>query len=366
MYAYKLWKEQTVITYNTVDLHQEVNDMVSLTLGAGHYEIYYLDTFDRSKIIKITITESESFQGAGPGLMKWTELILSVEASSYSEAETIIKEFVNDAIKFSKKRKDANKVHIYIYEKFGGWRCNSTLPQRSMDTIYMDLTEKRRLITDITNFIADEQDYIEHGLPYKRCYLFEGAPGSGKSSTIFALASILNKDINIFNFSVDINDTMFISAISQTPSDRIIVFEDIDALFADRSPIDNNHVSISTFLNVLDGFCRKDKMLVFITTNYINRLDKAILRPGRIDYVLKFNFAVKPQIKQMYDRLRAELGSKEEFDAFYKVIANKKIGMSLIQKFLFEHRKDMSIMEYERELLTLIYSHEEKDLLGII
>lgn len=370
-YTYHLWKSQSTTKKVTDILQDFASDTPSFTLSPGEkYEVSYESRRDIplgfKRPVIVHVKESESFKGTGVSVMKWSEIFLTTTGETYLDAAAYIKDYIKDALEFSKTKKIKDVVNIYTYEKIGGWRPLSSLPPRSIDTIYMDPVVKTKLVDDVNNFISSEQEYIKYGIPYKRCYLMEGIPGSGKSSTIFAIASMLKKDINIFNFSAEVTDNIFISAVSETPSDRILVLEDIDTLFSDRSPIDTNHVSMSAILNVLDGVCRKDKMLVFITTNYLSKIDKAILRPGRMDLILKFSFASKIQIKQMYEKFRGERANPTEFDWFHKAILGKKVGMSLIQKFLFEHKDRDRLVEYEKELTTLIGMYEERDPLGII
>ena len=49
-------------------------------------------------------------------------------------------------------------------------------------------------------------------------------------------------------------------------------------------------VSFSCILNILDGMGRKHKMITFMTTNHLDRLDPALIRPGRIDKSLLFDY----------------------------------------------------------------------------
>ena len=334
-----------------------------------HYSLVYTPTDTKAYDIKVCIEESDIFKGTGAGLAKWVELFITIMANDVTEAKNVMTCYLDDAISYTKLKDHAN-ISIQIFDRQLGWRFISELPLRPMDTIYIDPEEKRQLVDDVSQFIASEKEYTRFGIPYKRCYLFHGTAGSGKSSLIFAIASLLKRSIAIFNFSTEMNDTTFISAISNLPSERILVFEDIDAIFTDRSPIDTNNVSFSALLNVLDGMCRKESMLVFITTNHISKLDPALLRPGRIDYIMKFTYASMKQMRQMYDMFRREKGSDKEFTKFYNIVKNKKINMSLVQKFLFEKRNtpEARMIEDDREdeLRKLVGEHEEKNPIGII
>lgn len=362
-YAYALWKDVNQTDTTQVDLmhSNEMKGKVVLTLGCStntKYEIKYKEI-----PLVVEIIESQIFKGSGLGLSKWCDIYVRIDAVNLKVAETIFGEFVSDGVEFLRRR-ERTKISIKIFDPKYSWKYISELPPRPLETIYLNPTDKQNLINDIIEFTQSENEYVQLGIPYKRCYLLQGTPGSGKTSLIFAIASMLKKDVSVLNFSSDINDTIFISAISQLTSDDILVLEDLDALFIDRSPVNTHGVSFSALLNVLDGVCRKDGMITFITTNHVELLDPALKRPGRIDYVMKFTHATKQQIRQMYDKFRN--GNDEEFEAFYKILKNKAINMSLVQKFLFGHRKDRNLLDFEKELTLLVSEHEEKARIGVI
>ncbi len=64
-----------------------------------------------------------------------------------------------------------------------------------------------------------------------------------------------------------------------------------------------------------------------MTTNHINKLDPALKR--RIDYFIKFDFCVKSQVKDMFDRFLGQ----EDFELFWKHCAPLKVTPSILQKF---------------------------------
>lgn len=315
----------------------------------------------KSSQIEIEIDQSKIFKGGNAGLSKWIDIYITIKSLTRDQAEEILNDFIHDAINMTQSVEEF-KLSVQIYEPKSGWRHISNLPKRPIDTIYLDSKVKENLLSDINNFINEEPDYLKFGIPYKRCYLFHGKPGSGKTSSIFALASLLKKNISVFNFSRGILDTVFISAVSQLGQDRFLVLEDLDSLFINRTPTDTNNVSFSALLNVLDGACRKNGLITFITCNDISFLDPALLRPGRVDYMIKFEFPSKGQIKQMYDKFLPQ--QSHNFDKFYQNIRGKRINMSLIQKFLFEHRKNDDITQFDDELTDLIIQHQEKEKTG--
>jgi hypothetical protein len=69
-----------------------------------------------------------------------------------------------------------------------------------------------------------------------------------------------------------------------------------------EDPLDRFGVTLSGLLNVLDGFSAPENVLFFMTSNQIEMLDPALLRPGRIDYRLYLGKATEEQKTELYRR----------------------------------------------------------------
>ena len=69
-----------------------------------------------------------------------------------------------------------------------------------------------------------------------------------------------------------------------------------------QSTTTQNCVTLSGLLNVLDGFYAPSNVLFVMTTNHIEALDEALLRPGRIDYKLYMGKATDRQKVELYRR----------------------------------------------------------------
>ena len=234
-----------------------------------------------------------------------------------------------------------NYVRIYKVTASGGyWRPSGNLPKRQTESVVLDKDLMKTLLQDVTDFYASEEDYISHGIPYKHVVCLSGPPGTGKTSTVFALASHFNKSIAMMNIplAMDNFDTKVAQLIDSIPKNAILVIEDIDSLIGSRENNNNTPPGLTTLLNVLDGNLRKHGMLAFLTTNYPERLDAAMMRSGRVDLNLQLNYATGPQASALYSVYFPEdvQGAKR----LGTIAAKTNFSTADINMRLFTHRKD--------------------------
>merc|ERR1712154_686549 len=90
--------------------------------------------------------------------------------------------------------------------------------------------------------------------------------------------------------------------IQSAPANSLIVLEDIDALFnKDRSKkVHSCPLTFSGLLNGLDGVGNPDGQIFIMTTNYVDRLDSALIRSGRVDLHIEFPLATDEQLAKMF------------------------------------------------------------------
>jgi chaperone BCS1 len=91
--------------------------------------------------------------------------------------------------------------------------------------------------------------------------------------------------------SGEVDDDSLNRLLSEAPERSIILLEDVDAMFMDRSAVQRNKLSFSGFLNALDGVRSQEGQILFMTTNHKEKLDQALLRPGRADVHVNLNYA---------------------------------------------------------------------------
>ena len=122
------------------------------------------------------------------------------------------------------------------------------------------------------------------GIAPPKGVLLYGPPGTGKSSLAQAIAAEIKYSICFVNCSDRINDFNFNKLLNTAPKQSIILVEDVDSIFSERKNADkNNQMTFSGFLNAIDGVRSQEGRIIVMTTNYKERLDPALLRPGRVD-----------------------------------------------------------------------------------
>ncbi|RKF80269.1 Mitochondrial chaperone BCS1 [Golovinomyces cichoracearum] len=180
--------------------------------------------------------------------------------------------------------------------------------KRPLDSVILDKGIKETVLSDVKDFLKRQQWYIDRGIPYRRGYLLYGLPGSGKSSFIQALAGEIDFNIAIINLSTKgITDDKLFDLLTKLPSRTILLLEDSDAAFMNRRQVESDGysgptVTFSGLLNALDGVAAGEERITFLTTNHIDLLDPALIRPGRVDMTIRIGEASRYQASEMWDR----------------------------------------------------------------
>lgn len=353
-YVISLLKEPVHLVFYEYRENSEDENRLKFHLPDGRHEIYFMG----HKVI-LQVTVDPQVKALSYTTARHRDVDIIINAEDAKKAREVLSKLIQESLKLDG---ESNKVTIRVYDK-KRWELLSSLPKRDIRTIYIGDDEKNKLVEDISKFLQSKQLYAKFGIPYKRIYLLEGAPGRGKTSLIFVIASMFNKSISMFTISESVDDACFMRAINDLRENTILVLEDIDALFQERnSDANKNKLSFSALLNTLDGFGRKDGMLVFMTTNHIEQLDGALKRPGRIDYILSFQWPSKELMKKMFTDYFPN--QSYQFEEVYNVIKNKQVSVALLQKFFFDNLSHPNIIEKIPQLKELVdfYADERKNM----
>jgi hypothetical protein len=171
-----------------------------------------------------------------------------------------------------------------------------------------DVSEVAR---EIQHWHAHERWYDDRKIPWRLGYCLSGPPGTGKTSFVRGLALQLQMPIYLFDLASFSNADMIKhwgTVKKNTPC--IVLLEDIDSVFHGRQNIAatggfTNPLSFDCLLQCLDGASDSRGVLLFVTSNFPDKLDPAISeqRPGRIDGVVTFGPIDKPGIQKLANRI---------------------------------------------------------------
>lgn len=195
--------------------------------------------------------------------------------------------------------------------------------KRDLSTIFIPPEQLERITADMERFEANSQWYRDRGIPYRRGYLLEGPPGTGKSSLIFALAGHFNRPVYVINPATIMNDNMLQKAFNAVPRNGLLLIEDIDTIQITEKRDDEaveeaapsgitipgfgalpakkgSGITLSGMLNAIDGVMAREGRVLFITSNHANKLDDALIRPGRIDMREHLGLMELPEAMAMF------------------------------------------------------------------
>lgn len=248
-----------------------------------------------------------------------------------------------DEAKLFAMKKEHNKTVVYMsvgpeWRPFGQPRR-----KRPLDSVVLKEGVKDDILEDVDQFLNSQQWYYSRGIPYRRGYLLHGTPGTGKSSFIQALAGHLEYNICVINLSErGLTDDRLAYLLVNAPSRSILLIEDVDAAFIERQA-DEGFASMVTFsglLNALDGVVASEERLVFMTTNHLDRLDPALIRPGRVDKMIEMNNADDLQVKEMFKRFYNE--TEENAIQFLKKLRlqHQHISPAQLQGLFIQSKED--------------------------
>lgn len=187
----------------------------------------------------------------------------------------------------------------------GVWGSINLDHPATFDTLAMDKEMKKAIIDDLDRFLRRRDYYKKVGKAWKRGYLLYGPPGTGKSSLVAAMANYLKFDVYDLELTSLYSNSELRRILVSTTNRSIIVIEDIDCSveMQDRQlgQDSNSKLTLSGLLNFIDGLwssCGDERIIVF-TTNYKEKIDPALLRPGRMDMHIHMSYCTSEGFKTL-------------------------------------------------------------------
>ncbi|CAN6708691.1 unnamed protein product [Malus baccata var. baccata] len=285
----------------SMDDHEEVDDEfkgVKVWWASGKYiakqqTVSYVPVNDERRYYKLTFH-------------KW-------------QRDQIIGPYLSHVLKEGKAIRVRNRQRKLYTNNGSHWSHVVFEHPATFETLAMEAEKKQDIVDDLMAFSKAEEFYARIGRAWKRGYLLYGPPGTGKSTMIAAMANLLEYDLYDLELTAVKDNTELRRLLIETSSKSIIVIEDIDCSLdltgqrkqrkekgeeqgEGRDPKEKmgkedgeakpSQVTLSGLLNFIDGLwsaCRGERLIVF-TTNYVEKLDAALIRKGRMDKHIELSY----------------------------------------------------------------------------
>lgn len=255
-------------------------------------------------------------------------------------------------------------IKVYNCSRHGFWTGRTNVSSQNIEHIFIPKETKNEIIHIIDAFILNKDRYTKFGRIHKLGFLLTGVPGSGKTSLVKSIALKYKRPLYTLSFGRGLSEEKVFDLINDMNENSILLLEDIDSVFTERKPEETTCISFSALINVLDGVLSNGNgTLVFMTANNPKQLDKALIRPGRVDKIIYFDYPKKSEIKEAFMHLTDGL----HFESFYDRIKSYKINMSGIIDYLFKNEKEYiknidQLIEQTKLYTDLIFTEADSKL----
>ncbi|KAJ2982748.1 hypothetical protein NUW58_g6376 [Xylaria curta] len=321
-----------------------------------------------------------------------------ISIACFGRNPSILKELLLEA-REKYNEKDEHKTQIYrgttkAASTEPSWQRCMSRASRPFSTVILNEKTKKELVDDVTDYLnpATQRWYANRGIPYRRGYLLHGPPGTGKSSLSLALAGFFKMRIYIVSLSsVNANEEVLGALFAELPRRCVVLLEDIDTAGLTHTREENGksnnpppangdemeptqitrgngesntntnsfRLSLSGLLNILDGVASQEGRILIMTTNHVEKLDKALIRPGRVDMVVEFGLADDYMTTNIFRNIFAYLEGDDEPGADRDLFLNIDERKAAAEKKAKERAAhDAKIDELAEAFAAKIPAHE--------
>ena len=254
-------------------------------------------------------------------------------------------------IRLASVKKKPGEVSVYRPVLFNSprWKRQPSIRKRDLDSMVLQKNIKNTMLKYCKIYQANEKFCKKKGISYREGMLFFGFSGTEKSFCVVALAARFNRDIYVLDFMADeMNSGKLTSLFNNIPKHDVLLLEDIDrAEFSAQRSMPNNtrspvediklvNINLGSFLNAIDGVLASGGYIIIMTANSIEMLEKAMIRPGRVDQKILFLLANRDML---YDIGFFILENGELAQYLADALSENRHSVADIERYLLSRRK---------------------------
>lgn len=202
------------------------------------------------------------------------------------------------------------------------------------DDLIVDHTAMQILDRNVFQFHRIRERLKQYGVPCRKGLLFYGPPGTGKTYTCRYIAGNLDGVTTLLVTGHALTQVKSICNLARMLQPTLLVLEDVDLIFAARE-INLYSTALGEMMDELDGFQVDDAIMILMTTNAIDRLERAIKdRPGRINQCIHFDLP-NPELREKFLRQYLTEYECRDLDLDHVVSATHGASQAFLKELVF-------------------------------